>query len=233
MMFRVMHMKGFVLHIPGRQRGIRLPSLRRTILSPRAVMKNYGVQAFLVTLFILGLVVGAAGSRGFDTVMTERLDFLFVTNIRARLGMTAFEIFASCFVSYFLFILLLFLCAFSAWGFCAAPLLTVFKGFSVGLCSAFLFASYKGSGIGFYILIILPGTVCFLFTLIRYTRESIRLSLCFCRLCLFGTERAPVHDAAVRLFLRKSLFAFLLSCACAVLDMTLWALFAEQFHFIH
>jgi stage II sporulation protein M len=195
-------------------------------------MKHYGVQAFLITLFVLGLFVGAAGSFGFETTLSERLDFLFVTNIKARLGMTAFGIFSSCFVSYFLFILLLFLFAFSAWGFCTAPLLTVFKGFSVGLSSAFIVSAYGASGIGFYILIILPGTVCFLFTLIRYTRDAIRLSLRFGRLCLFGGESSPLHDADIRLFLKKSLFAFLFSGACAVIDMVLWALFADKFHFV-
>lgn len=231
MMFWVMHMKGFVFRFPVRSKAIRLPSLKRPRLSPRAIMKNYGVQAFLATLFALGLIVGAAGSRGFDAELFNRLDFLFVTNIKARLGMTAFEIFSSCFVSYFLFILLLFLFAFSAWGFCTAPLLTVFKGFSVGLSSAFILAAYGASGVGFYILIILPGTACFLFTLIRYTRDTFRLSLRFGRLCLFGADSSPLRDADIRLFLRKSFFAFLFSGACAVIDMVLWALFADKFHF--
>ena len=224
-------MKGFVFHFPGRTGSIRLPSMIRPQLSPRAIMKNYGVQAFLSTLFVLGLVGGATGSRGFDTALVERFDFLFVTNMKARLGMTAIEIFSSCFVSYFLFILLLFLFAFSTWGFCTAPLLTVFKGFSVGLSSAFIFSAYGASGIGFFILIILPGTVCFLFTLIRYTRDSMRLSLRFGRLCLFRTENSFPCDAEIRAYLKKSLFAFLFSGACAVLDMVLWALFADKFHF--
>ena len=209
---------------------IRLPH-KGGAISLRALWTRYGIQAFLVTLFMMGLIVGAACSRGMEGSLSDRLDFLFVTNIAARSGMSGFDILLSCFAPYFLFIFLVFLFAFSAWGFLAIPLLSAFKGFSVGLSSALIFAAYRVSGIGFYILIVLPGTVLFLFTFIRYSRACFRMSAEYARLTVFGSMKTASLGSDLRLFLKKSLFAFIFSGACAVADMLLWVLFADKFHF--
>lgn len=224
-------MKGVVFTFRNKQRTFRLPAIKRPRLSFKAMVTKFGFQTVFVILFLLGLAVGAAGSRGVDANLGQKLDFLFITNIEARLHMAAFEIFLSCFVSYFLFILASFLCALSAWGFSAIPLLAVFKGFSVGLSSAVIFAFYKVSGIGFYILIILPGTVLFLFTLVYYAKASFRLSMRFMRLSLFGYDKEPALSRGLKAFLKKSAYAFLSSGACAVVDMLLWILFANHFDF--
>jgi len=224
-------MKGFVLTFRNRQKTIRLPSVKHPNLSLKRTVTKFGFQTVFFILFLMGLAVGAAGSKGVDFALGQKLDFLFITNIEARLEMSAFEIFLSCFVSYFLFIFAAFLCALSAWGFTAIPLLAVIKGFSVGLSSAVIFAFYKVSGIGFYILIILPGTVLFLFTMVMYAKAAFRLSMRFMRISLFGYEKEPDLSVGLRSFLKKSAYAFLSSGACAVLDMLLWILFANHFDF--
>ena len=223
-------MKGIVFHFGRKDRSIRLPGSGGS-LSLRSLFSHYGIPAFLITLFLMGLAVGAAGSRGMSAAAAERLDFLFVTNIAARGAMSGFGIFLSCFVPYFLFILLVFLFAFSAWGFVTIPMLSAFRGFSVGLSSAVVFAAYGMSGIGFFILIILPGTVMFLFSFFRYSRECLRLSVRYARLTVFGTEKTPSLHTDIRAFLRKSIFAFVFSGACSVVDLLLWVLFADKFHF--
>ena len=224
-------MKGLVLHFSGSGKAVRLSKLRGEARRIRGLIERRGAEALFVLLFVMGLVVGAACEGSFDAGLFDRLDFLFVTNIKARLGMSVFGIFLSCFVSYFMFVFALFLLALSAWGFAAVPALTVFKGFSVGLSSAFVFAAYRGQGIGFYILIVLPGAVMFLFTLVRYSIRSFRFSLRYARLSVFGAETEGPR-VGVGAFLRDTLFAFLLSCACAVTDMLLWVLFADKFHFL-
>ena len=161
-------MKGFVLHFNSNKKIFRLPDLKKRRLDLRRLVSRFGMQAFFSALFLIGLVVGAASSKSFDKNTFDKLDLLFVTNIEARLEMSVVDIFISCFVSYFLFILCAFLSAVSAWGFAAVPLLCALKGFTVGLSTAFIFSLYKISGIGFYILVVLPGTVLFLLTLIKY-----------------------------------------------------------------
>ncbi len=224
-------MKGIVFTFRNKQKTIRLPAVKRPRLTIKGIASKFGFQTVFVILFLLGLAVGAAGSRGVDDTLGQKLDFLFITNIEARLEMSAFEIFLSCFASYFLFIFAAFLCALSAWGFTAIPLLAIVKGFSVGLSSAVIFAFYKVSGIGFYILIVLPGTVLFLFTLVVYAKASFRLSIRFMRLSLFGCDKEPTLSQGLKTYLKKSAFAFLSSGACAVLDMLLWISFANHFDF--
>ena len=225
-------MKGLVLHFKGGSKAVRLSKLRGEARRARGFIERRGAQALFVLLFLMGLVVGAACEGSFDPSLFDRLDFLFVTNIKARLGMSAFGIFLSCFVSYFMFVFALLLLALSAWGFAAAPVLTVFKGFSVGLSSAFVFAAYRGQGIGFYILVVLPGAVMFLFTLVRYSIRAFRFSLGYARLTVFGSDAAQRPRGGVGAFVRDTLLAFLFSCACAVTDMLLWVLFADKFHLL-
>lgn len=223
-------MKGIVFHFGKKSKTVRLPG-GGGVLSVRSLFSHYGLPAFLVTLFLLGLAVGAACSRGMSEDIAKRLDFLFVTNIAARGEMTGFQIFLSCFVPYFIFVFLVFLFAFSAWGFITIPMLSAFRGFSVGLSSAVVFAAYKMSGIGFFILIVLPGTVLFLFSFIRYSRDCFRLSMRYARLTVFGADKTPSLNVDIRAFLKKSVFAFVISGACSVVDMLLWVLFADKFHF--
>ena len=222
-------MKGFVIHFGKKAKAICLPGRRE--FSLRTLAAGYGIQAFLIALFIMGLFIGAVCSRGMDSGAEDRLDFLFVTNIKARAQMSGFSIFLSCFVPYFLFVFGAFLCAFSAWGFVAVPLLSAFKGFSVGLSSAVVFSAYRMSGVGFFILIVLPGTVLFLFSFIRYSRDCFRLSVQYMRLTVFGTDKAASLGTQLRAFFKKSVFAFIFSGACSVADMLLWVLFADKFHF--
>ena len=224
-------MKGFVLRIGNKTGAVRLPRIKRPQLSVREMISRYGLRSIFVILFILGLILGAVCSRSFDSGLFERLDFLFISNIEARLAMTSFDIFLSCFVSYFLFIFLLFLFSLSAWGFMTAPALSVFKGFSVGLSSAFIFAAYKASGIGFFILTVLPGAALFLFALVRYSCVCFRLSLDYARLTVFGYEDASALRGRLRRSVSSSLTAFIISSGCAVLDTLMWTLFAGRFHF--
>lgn len=224
-------MKGIVFTFRNKQKTLKLPQVKRPAFSPKDAVTKYGFQTVFVILFLLGLAIGAAGSRGVDSDLGQKLDFLFITNIEARLQMSAFEIFLSCFVAYFLFILAVLLCALSVWGFTFIPFLALLKGFSVGLSSAVIFSFYQTSGIGFYILIILPGTVLFLFALVWYSKISFRISTQFMKLSLFGDVDVSKLSRILKRFLKKSAFAFLSAGACAVVDMLLWILFANHFEF--
>lgn len=224
-------MKGFVFTLRNNPKTLRLPDIRQRGHDLRQLLTRYGIQAVFAALFMLGLIIGAASGRGFSKETFEKLDLLFITNIDARMEMSVFNIFISCFVSYFLFIFCIFLSGFSVWGFLAVPLLSALKGFSVGLSSAFVFSQYRLSGIGFYILIVLPGTVLFLFTLIRYATYGFRISFRFLRLSMFGFEREPELRMHVKAFVKKTIFALLSVVGCAVIDMVLWVLFANKFHF--
>lgn len=224
-------MKGFVFTLGNSTKALRLPDIRQHSSRLKNFLSRYGIQTVFAALFLLGLAVGAASGRGFSQETFDKLDLLFVTNIDARLGMSVFDIFISCFVSYFLFVFCIFLSALSVWGFTAIPFLSALKGFTVGLSSAFIFAQYQLSGIGFYILVMLPGTVLFLFALIRYAVRGFRMSARFLRLAMFGFDREPELRRNIKVFIKHTLFALLSVGGCAVTDMFLWILFANKFEF--
>ena len=224
-------MKGIVFNLNGSKKAIRIPDIKKRGLDIKRLFSRFGLQTMFALLFLLGLIVGAASSKSFDKDTFDKLDLLFVTNIDARLEMSVFDIFASCFVSYFLYILCAFLTGFSVWGFTAIPVLAAVKGFTVGLSSAFIFSLYRLSGIGFYILVVLPGTVLFLFILVRYSSFAFRMSMRYMKLSALGLDREPELRIHIKKFLKKTLLAFLSSGVCAVIDMILWLLFAGKFEF--
>ena len=224
-------MKGFVFALKKNKKIIRLPDIKKNGYDVRQLLSRYGLQAVFSALFLLGLIVGAACSKGFSQDTFDKLDLLFVTNLSARQEMNIFQFFISCFVSYFLFVFCVFLSGMSVWGFSAIPLLSAVKGFTVGLSSAFIFSLYQLSGIGFYILVVLPGTVLFLFTFINYSARGFRMSLRYLRLTMFGADREPELRYSIKRFIKKTIFALLCAGACAVVDMVLWLLFAGKFQF--
>ena len=225
-------MKGFVFTFRNNKKVLRFPDVREQGRTVRQFLSRYGIQSVFSALFLIGLVVGAASGRSFQQETFDKLDLLFVTNFDARMDMSVFQIFISCFVSYFLFIFCVFLSGLSAWGFTTIPILSALKGFTVGLSSAFVFSLYQLSGIGFYILVILPGTVLFLFILIRYSAMGFRMSVRYLRLSTFGYDREPELQKHIKAFIKKTLFVLLSIGACAATDMVLWILFANKFEFI-
>lgn len=225
-------MKGFVFTFRNNQKkSARLSEMKQRGYDVKQLIARYGIHLAFAAAFLIGLIVGAATGRGFRQEIFEKLDLLFVTNIDARMEMNVFDIFISCFVSYFLFIFCVFLAGLSVWGFSAVPLLSALKGFTVGLSSAFIFSQYQLSGIGFYILVVLPGTVLFLFALIRYATQGFRMSLRFMRLSMFGSDTEADLRKHLKLFIKHTMFALLSIGVCAVIDMILWILFANKFQF--
>lgn len=224
-------MKGFVLQFGRNKKIIRFPRLKLQKEQLLLSFKSRGIRALILCLFLLGLAIGAASSGGFDENTLKKLDVLFINNVSARRSMNAFDVFLSCFVSCFLFVFSAFLASFSAWGAFAIPILSVFKGFTVGVSCVVIIMKYQLSGVGFYILVILPGALLFLYTVIRYYSLGVRTSIMYARLSVFGFEDSDKFRMSVRDFVKRSLFAFLMSAVCAAIDMIMWSVFANKFNF--
>ncbi len=213
------------------KRKFRFPRIRRENFSVKEYFARYGLQIFFMLTFLLGLILGVAYATKADKDFLLRLDFLFLSNMNSRLSMSAFEIFCSCFTTDFLVLFVVFCFSFAPWGTVTLPFCTAFKGFSVGVSSAFIFSLYRMSGIGFYILVVLPGAILFLFALVSYCKEGFTLSVRFLRLSLFGSIKEPYLNRNIRSFFNKSLIALLVTLGSSLLDMILWVLFAHMFNF--
>lgn len=218
-------MKGIVLSLglPRKQR-FRLPAVR-------PLLRRHGVTLVMATLLLTGLVLGAAYARFADKQTLHALDFLFTTNLEARLSKGAPGIFCACFASDFIFLLCAYLLGVAAWGMPVVPLLVCFKGFGTGVTAGYLCLSHGLSGAGFYLLVLLPGTCLFCAVLVRFSAVAFRFSRrVFSHTC--GKQMPPVSlkDALLR-FSARFLSALGIACIASLLDTVLWTLFAGTFQF--
>lgn len=143
-------MKGVVLSIPN-------AGIKKTDVT--YYLKRYGVLIFLGFALVIGMVFGSLSAGQADEQMVKSLDFLFITNFKARLEQTLFLTFAASLTSYFIFYLTQFLLGLTAWGTVIMPIVSFFKGFGTGLCAGYLCGAYGLQGLGFYLLMMLPGRV--------------------------------------------------------------------------
>lgn len=100
----------------------------------------------------------------------------------------------------------------------------------MGLSSAFLFSQYSFSGIGFFILVILPGTVLFLFAFMLALRESFSHSLIVLKM-YFPSVSDVLLLRHLKPFFLRYFVVMIFTVASALFDMMLWVLFANLFKF--
>ncbi|MBE6823811.1 MAG: stage II sporulation protein M [Ruminococcaceae bacterium] len=204
-------------------RGVRSFSFKR-------FFSFYGIQTLFLFIFVLGIVLGSFSCSLFSSDILKKLDFLFLTNLETRLEFNAFDLFCSSFASYFIFTLATFLLGFTAWGVFVCPFLCAFKGYAVGISSAYMFSEFDVTGIGFYILIVLPGTVMFLFSFITALKETFSQSTYMLKAFspTFSNSTLIRHT---KIFLFRYFIVLIFVSLSAIIDMILWLLFANMFNF--
>ncbi len=218
-------MKGIVLSlgIP-RGRRLHLPDLR-------LLLRRHGVVLLFAALLLTGLVLGAACARRADAQTLRSLDFLFTTNLDARLSQGTFGTFCACFASDFIFLFSAYLLGTAAWGIPFLLALVCFKGFDTGVTAGYLCLTHGVSGAGFYLLVLLPGTFLFCSVLIRFCADSFGFSRRMFRLSLSRQSPALSLREELLRFSARFLTALCVTFAASLLDALLWTLFAGTFHF--
>ena len=218
-------MKGIVLSV--KHTGRTGDSARRVL---SVLFGNRALLAFAAAL-LCGMVLGVCFAVSAGESMSSSLDFLFMTNLTARLNQSVFGTFCACFASDFLFLLGVYLLGFAPWGVpfvCAAIL---FKGFGTGLAAGHLASAYSLSGVGFYLLIMLPGTFLFCLSLVKfsvcafdYSKNIFLLTVKKSTAAVFERQRAAEYSA-------RFLSALIITFLAATVDTALWSLFAGTFNF--
>lgn len=193
--------------------------------------KRYLKHCVLVLLLLIGLAVGAVFAGKADEQLMNSLDFLFTTNITARLEQDVFATFCSCFASDFIFIFAIFLLGMAPWGIPVIPFIVLFKGFGIGITAGYLVSLHSLAGVGFYLLIILPGTFLFCFALILLSAHSIYFSSKMFRQ-LFGKANQSVFlSEPFKKYMSQAMTALIMTFCAAVLDTVLWSMFSGVFNF--
>lgn len=199
--------------------------------SLKVFLKKYGVVAFFAVSFLIGMLLGAMYAKGASESLYKGLDFLFTTNLNARLTQDFFETFAACFASDFVFMAVVFLLGVTPWGIPFIPLVCAFKGFGTGLSGGFLVESHSLSGFFFYLVVLLPGVFAFCLVLLTqcnlafYNSKRIFITL------FTNDQNRVIPKASMLSYLQRSLTLLVISLGSAVLDTLLWCLISPLFGF--
>lgn len=223
-------MKGIVFSF-SRARKPQNPFKRLSVPDFRYIFKRYGVTIVFVLLILTGMVLGAMYARGADSQTLNSLDFLFTTNLDARLSQGALGTFCACFASDFIFLISVYLFGTAPWGLPFELLTVLFKGFGIGITAAYLYISHGIGGVGFYLLVLLPGTFLFCLSLALFSTQAFEFSKRMFVLTVGKTTPvSTARDGLIRLSSRF-LTALILTFAASLLDTLLWTLFAGAFKF--
>ena len=195
----------------------------------RALFRRWGVTALFVALLLAGLALGAVYAGSADGGLLQSLDFLFTTNLEARLQKGAPGIFCACFASDFIFLTAVYLLGMAPWGLPFGLFTVLFKGFGTGLTAAYLLMLNGLSGLGFYLLVLLPGTFLFCVALTAFSASAFDFSR---QQFLLVIDKDPPAVSARERTMRYSsryLSALLMTFFASLLDTVLWTLFAGSF----
>lgn len=197
----------------------------------RCFLHRYGIRLIGALLLIFGLAAGSLYADNADSSMLFSLDFLFTTNLEARLSNNIVNTFCACFASDFIFLFSVFLLGLAPWGILLMPAVALFKGFGTGLTAGYLFITYGLKGAGFYLLVLLPGTFLFCLALVTLMSYSFVFSKnMFGILISRSSKPAPVWGNLLD-FCSRSVSALLMTFFASMLDAVLWTLFAGTFNF--
>lgn len=218
-------MKGVILSLPVRS----LPKRGKRDFSLSIFLKR-NISAILFTLcFTVGVVWGAVVSVKADEAFLLDMDFLFTTNLESRLSLGMLSSFAAHFASNFIFIVAAALCGLSPWGVGVLPLVLAFKGFGTGLSAAYLISTYGLKGLGFYIVVVLPGAFVFSLALTFMCAESGNMSIYIAR-HIFSKSESPVPiRLSVKKYLFRCVYFLFVSAVGALCDMVFWSFVSKLF----
>lgn len=197
----------------------------------RYIFKRYGVTLTFVFLLLVGMILGAMYARYAESNTLNSLDFLFTTNLDARLSQSALGTFCACFASDFIFLICIYFFGTAPWGLPFELFTVMFKGFGIGVTAAFLFITHGLGGVGFYLLVLLPGTFLFCIALAIFSTSAFEFSK---RMFILAVSKSiptvPVRDGLIR-FSSRFLTALIITFAASLLDTLLWSFFAGAFKF--
>ncbi len=197
--------------------------------SLKVFFKKYGIIAFFTVSLLMGMFFGVIYAKGATDTLYKGLDFLFTTNLNARLTQDFFETFSACFASDFVFMTAIFLLGVTPWGMPFIPIVCAFKGFGTGLSGGFLVESYSLSGFFFYLVVLLPGVFAFCLVLLTQSNLAFYNSKKIFITLFTDNQNKIIPRATMLYYLQKSLTLFIITLGCAVLDTFFWCLISPLF----
>ncbi len=190
--------------------------------------RRYTTDVLLVTSLMIGMIFGAVCAGHADEQLISRLDFLFTSDFHARCHQTALYSFVASLTANFIFFIANILLGLSLWGMVGVPLLMGFKGFGISLTAGYLYKYYGFGGIGFFLLVILSGSVISILALISQGKHSLQFS----RTLLARVKGTPFPTSqSMYAYIISNSFILIALSISSMIDAVFNTLFAGIFNF--
>ena len=205
----------------GRLRFLDFKSMARTIA-------ENPVLAFLALLLLVGTIFGALFARGADYSVMQKLDLLFISDVKARAVQSSGSVFVASLSSAFFFVAVCFLLGMSLWGMFVLPFIPLFRGFGFGLASGYLYAAYGFQGVLFNAVVVLPGAFLSMIAILLAAKEG----MIFSKKTLFEVlRREHGKTISVKTYAVQFGSILILSAAAAAIDLITTVCFTGAFSF--
>ncbi|MBQ1659271.1 MAG: stage II sporulation protein M [Clostridia bacterium] len=205
-------------------------SIRRYTFSVHSFIIRNGLFVLFCLLLFGGVLWGALNSRSADEELLKRLDFILQTNYSLRSTQGLISAFTASFASSVMLLLLCLLSGLSLFGSIPALVIPFFKGYGYGLSAGFLYGAYGMKGIGYNLLVILPGMF---FSSIIICSASLMSFCSSLKLCSYFFSAAVRDDPREQMksYLLSILRCLLLCALAAAVDMICSLCFSWIFNF--
>ncbi len=200
---------------------------RKTFL--KLILENK-LLSILIIILLSGMIVGTICTKFSDEDLTEKLDFLFASSLKARLGQSMIDTFIASFTSSFIFTATLIFMGLSIWGIALIPIVPFIRGFGLGLIAGFLYSHYGFKGVLFHILVLLPGIFLSSIGIILESKYSLNLSSRI--ISTFSSKRMSENSRkTLKIYFLRSSYIFIILAISSFIDTILNTLFVGLFHF--
>lgn len=185
-------------------------------------------KILLVSLtMILAIVIGSIISIRYRNFFCNEINNKFISFYTDNTDQSFFQNFLSIIYENFVFVFLCLLSGTSIIGFIPVALLVFFKTIGLSVLTSYIFYSYLLKGLEFYFLIIYPGKILLIFTILFVASSSLRLTENIYKV-VDKNENADINKAII---LKQMLLSILLVLISALIDTILFESFSVLFNF--
>lgn len=180
----------------------------------------------MLAIFAAGMIIGAGMLRNNTADFASNFTEIFDSYTKTRATQKIYTVFFNSLMIHLLFLIIAFVGGFSCIGLPIITILPFLKGIGTGMVAGYLFTNFAMSGIGYYLLTILPGAV---------IGNSTMLLACNCSnfasidLLSVITGKHPADILLIQNYIKKYMILLVLSSFAALTDTILTKAFSYLF----
>lgn len=193
-----------------------------------AFKKNWKIILFLV-LFAIGMIIGAILIKKDNSEIINSFLNIFKTYIRIKKEQSIGSNFINSLAINLIFVLCAFILGLCAVGLPFISMLPVIKGVGIGMLTGFLYSNFALRGLGYCILVLYPGLMPAVYTLLLSCNIGVNTS--YNMLLTLSSNKIIKGETNLKIYCLKFLIFFVLIIFSSVIDAMAISLFSGFFSF--